>query len=93
MRNGLISYDQRKGWRGPLTSKTYNSNWNKDLKKFDLEKSIDWSLAIVKKIYKFSAEIETEDKIQGVIEYKDISWTKKEFENLLNPGDLSLIHI
>ena len=88
LRDGLISYDQRKGWRGPLTSKIYNSNWNKDLKKFNLEKSIDWSLAIVKKINKFSAEIETEDKIQGVIKYKDISWTKKEFKNLLQPGDI-----
>ena len=88
MRNGLISYDQRKGWRGPLTSKIYKSNWNKDLKKFNLEKSIDWSLAIVKKINKFSAEIETEDKIQGVIEYKDISWTKKEFKNLFQLGDI-----
>ncbi|MBD1143340.1 PBP1A family penicillin-binding protein [Pelagibacterales bacterium SAG-MED33] len=88
LREGLVSYDQRKGWRGPLTNKIYNSNWNKDLKKFNLEKSIGWSLAIVKKINKFSAEIETEDKIQGVIEYKDISWTKKEFKNLLQPGDI-----
>ena len=88
LRDGLISYDQRKGWRGPLTNKIYNSNWNKDLKKFNLEKSIGWSLAIVKKINKFSAEIETEDKIQGVIKYKDISWTKKEFKNLLQPGDI-----
>ncbi|MBD1170994.1 PBP1A family penicillin-binding protein, partial [Pelagibacterales bacterium SAG-MED02] len=88
LRNGLISYDQRKGWRGPLTNKIYKNNWNKDLKKFNLEKSIDWSLAIVKKINKFSAEIETEDKIQGVIEYKDISWTKKEFKNLFQLGDI-----
>ena len=88
MRAGLISYDQRKGWRGPLTRTIYNSKWNKDLEKFDLEKSIDWSLAIVKKINKFSAEIETEDKIQGVIEYKDISWTKKEFKNLFQLGDI-----
>ncbi len=88
LRDGLVSYDQRKGWRGPLTNKIYNSNWNKDLKKFNLEKSIGWSLAIVKKINKFSAEIETEDKIQGVIEYKNISWTKKEFKNLLQPGDI-----
>ncbi len=88
LRNGLISYDQRKGWRGALTSKIYNNNWNKDLKKFDLEKSIDWSLAIVKKVNKFSAEIETENKIQGVIEYKDISWTKKEFKNLFQQGDI-----
>ncbi|MBD1171386.1 PBP1A family penicillin-binding protein [Pelagibacterales bacterium SAG-MED04] len=88
LRDGLISYDQRKGWRGPLNTKIYNNNWNKDLKKFNLEKSIGWSLAIVKKINKFSAEIETEDKIQGVIKYKDISWTKKEFKNLLQPGDI-----
>ncbi|MDC3027803.1 PBP1A family penicillin-binding protein [Candidatus Pelagibacter sp.] len=88
LRKGLISYDQRKGWRGPLTNKIYNSNWNKDLKKFDLEKSINWSLAIVKNIKKFSAEIETEDKIEGIIEYKDISWTKKEFKNVLKPGDI-----
>ncbi len=88
LRAGLISYDQRKGWRGPLTRTIYNSKWNKDLEKFDLEKSIDWSLAIVKNINKFSAEIETEDKIEGVIEYKDISWTKKEFKNLLQPGDI-----
>ncbi len=88
LRNGLILYDQRKGWRGPLTNKIYNSNWNNDLKKFDLEKSIDWSLAIVKKINKFSAEIETDEKIRGVIEYKNISWTKKEFKNLLQVGDI-----
>ncbi len=88
LRNGLILYDQRKGWRGPLTNKIYNSKWNNDLKKFDLEKSIEWSLAIVKKINKFSVEIETDEKISGVIEYKDISWTKKEFKNLLQVGDI-----
>ena len=88
LRNGLISYDQRKGWRGPLTNKVYNSNWKKDLKEFNLEKSINWSLAIVKKINKFSAEIETENNIVGVIEYKDISWTKKQFKNLLQVGDI-----
>ncbi|MDC3120175.1 PBP1A family penicillin-binding protein [Candidatus Pelagibacter sp.] len=88
LRNGLILYDQRKGWRGPITNKIYNNNWNNDLKKFDLEKSIDWSLAIVKQINKFSAEIETDEKIIGVIEYKDISWTKKEFKNLLQVGDI-----
>ena len=53
LRNGLISYDKRKGWRGPLTNKHYNKNWNKDLKKFNLENSINWKLAIVKKLNKF----------------------------------------
>ncbi len=88
LRDGLIEYDKRKGWRGPLTNKIYNSKWKKDLEKYKLENSINWKLAIVKKINKFSAEIETEDNIEGVIEYQSISWTKKEFNKLLKPGDI-----
>ncbi len=88
LRDGLIAYDKRKGWRGPLTNKIYNSEWKKDLEKHKLENSINWKLAIVKKINKFSAEIETEDNIEGVIEYQSISWTKKEFNKLLKAGDI-----
>ena len=88
LRSGLISYDQRKGWRGALIKKPYNSNWHKDLDKYKLEKSINWKLAIVKKLNKFSAIVETIDKDDGVIEYKDISWTKKEFNQLLKIGDI-----
>ena len=81
LRNGLIAYDKRKGWRGPITKKKYSNNWNKNLDKFKLEKSINWKLAIIKKVKKFTTEIETEDKLNGIIEFKDISWTKKEFKN------------
>ncbi len=88
LRNGLIAYDKRKGWRGPLINKTFNSDWNKGLDKFKLENSINWKLAIVKKLNKFSADIETEDNLDGIIEYKSISWTKKEFKKLLNVGDI-----
>ncbi len=88
LREGLIEYDKRKGWRGPLLNKTYVDEWYKDLKDYDLEKSIGWNLAIVKKINQFSAVIETNEKIEGIIEYKDISWTKKEFNELLNVGDV-----
>ena len=88
LRDGLIKYDKRKGWRGVLTNKPYNSNWFNNLEKYKLEKSIDWKIAIVKSVKKFSAEIETENSDKGIIEYKDISWTKKEFEQLLKPGDI-----
>ena len=88
LRDGLIKYDKRKGWRGPLHNKTYNSEWYKGLEKFELENSISWKLAIVKKLNKFSAEIETQDKKKGIIEFKDISWTKKEFRELFKTGDI-----
>ncbi len=88
LRNGLIKYDKRKGWRGVLTNKTYNSSWYKGLEKYNLENSINWQIAIIKKVNQFSAEIELKDKLKGVINYKDITWTKKEFNELFKPGDV-----
>ncbi len=88
LRDGLISYDKRKGWRGAIANKKYSKNWSKDLDKLKLEKSINWNLAIVKKLNKFSVEIETDDKSLGIIEYQNISWTKKEFNQILKVGDI-----
>jgi len=88
LRTGLINYDKRKGWRGPLANKIYTKKWFNGLEKYDLENSINWKIAIIKKISKFSVEIETKDKIAGIIEYKDISWTKKEFDDLFKKGDI-----
>ena len=93
LRNGLEEYDKRKGWREPLTNKKYSKEWNKDLKKFKIEKSLDWKLAIVKKVNKFNLEIETENKINGIIKYKNISWTKKEFEELFKKGDIIYVKL
>jgi penicillin-binding protein 1A len=88
LREGLISYDKRKGWRGPLLSKKNTTNWNKDLDKFRLEKSINWELAIIKKVDKFLIEIETDNKSKGIIKYENISWIKKEFNEILKTGDV-----
>ena len=89
LRNGLISYDKRKGWRGPLINLNYDNDWFKKVdKKYFLEKSINWKIAIVKDVKKFEVTIETFDRLEGIIKYKDISWTKKELENLLKVGDL-----
>ena len=76
LRNGLISYDRRKGWRGPITNINYTTDWFKKINKKNLlENSIEWKIAIVKKVNQFSANIETENKDEGIIKYKDISWT------------------
>ena len=88
LREGLISYDKRKGWRGPLLRGKKLNNWKNKLDKFRLEKSINWNLAIVKKIDKFSIEIETEKKLRGTIKYANISWIKKEFNEILKIGDV-----
>jgi len=88
LREGLISYDKRKGWRGPLLREQKITSWKNKLDKFKLEKSINWNLAIVKKVDKFSIEIETENKLSGIIQYESISWIKKEFNEILKVGDV-----
>ena len=92
LRDGLIQYDKRKGWRGPLLNKKDTNNWNNDLKKYHLEKSIGWNLAIIKKKNKFFVEIETDQKIAGKIEYQDVSWTKKELDKLFKVGDIVYVN-
>ena len=88
LREGLEDYDKRKGWRGPILNKKNIIQWNKDLEKYKLEKSIGWNLAIIKKINKFSLEIETENKKQGIIKYKDMSWIKKDLDKTFKLGDI-----
>jgi penicillin-binding protein 1A len=88
LRKGLVNYDKRKGWRGPIINFKKKENWEKKTENLKLEKSINWDLAIVKKINKFSAAIETEKKLKGIIKYENILWTKKEFNELLEVGDV-----
>ena len=88
LRKGLIAYDKRKGWRGAITNLKYKKEWVKDLKIERLEKSIGWNLAIVKRIKKFSVSIENENGEEGIINYSDFSWTKKESDELFKLGDV-----
>ena len=88
LRDGLISYDKRKGWHGVLTNKNYTPTWFNEVEKYALENSIGWEIAIIKKINQFSTEIETQSKRKGIIQYKDITWTKKEFNEILKTGDI-----
>ena len=84
----MIDFDKKKGWRKPLLNKKYNSNWSKNLEDYELEDSIGWKLSIVKKVNRFSVKIETVDKIEGIIEFSSIDWTKKKFKDFLNVGDI-----
>ena len=41
-----------------------------------------------KRINQFDVEIEIENNLKGFIKYRDISWTKKDFNKLLKTGDI-----
>ena len=88
LREGLVNYDKRRGWRGPIQKNKNINSWTSGLEDIKLERSITCDLAIIKQIDKFITEIETEKNLKGIIKYKNISWTKKEFNELFNIGDV-----
>ena len=88
LRKGLEQYDRRRGWRGSLKNIKITNNWNKNLDKFKLEKSLGWEIAIIKKINKFEANIETENNIKGKIKFENLNWTRKNIDELFKVGDL-----
>jgi len=88
LRYGLLKYDKRKGWRGPLINKKIDKNWKQDLEKFNLEKTLNWNIAIVKRVDKFEAVIETTKEFIGTIQYENINWTRKNLNQLFKIGDV-----
>ena len=88
LRQGLESYDKRRGWRGALVNKKINNEWKKGLEKFNLEKSIGWEIAIVKRIDKFETVIETQANKIGIINNEDINWTRKNLNQIFKIGDI-----
>ena len=88
LRKGLERYDRRIGWRGAITNRKINSDWKKGLEKFNLESSIEWEIAIVKRIDKFEAVIETVNDKIGIIKYENINWTRKNLNQIFKIGDL-----
>ncbi len=87
LRKGLENFDRRKGWRGPLLN-TKNDKWRDNIKKYKLENTLGWKIAIVKRIDKFETVIETENYENGIINLDNVKWTRKNFNELFKVDDL-----
>tara|TARA_B100000686_G_scaffold273943_1_gene291775 strand:+ start:264 stop:2618 length:2355 start_codon:yes stop_codon:yes gene_type:complete len=88
LREGLEEYDRRHGWRGAITNLS-EKNWQKKIKDFIPDKSLNWKLAKVIDVSKLSLKIELENNEKGFIKFKNINWTrKKSFEDILKLNDI-----
>ena len=70
LRKGIEEYDRRHGWRGPITNKFKNKNWQKKIDQIKLDPTLNWKIA----------EIVSLDKSQ--IKFKLINTKEKEIQNL-----------
>ena len=88
LREGLEEYDRRHGWRGPIIN-LETKDWQNNIQKFIPDKSLNWKLARVIDVNKLTIKIETENKEEGFIDFKNIAWTRKEsFEDLVRLNDI-----
>lgn len=83
LRQGLINYDRRHGFRGPLSNVKFKADeWKKILKGY--EKPVNagaWDLAIVLRTSNESAGIGLADGNKAVINLGQLSWARKNLPN------------
>lgn len=78
LRKGLLEYDRRHGWRGATTSIKIDENYKKSLADAKLTSGAEesWKKAVVLKVTKDKAEIETADGANGEIPLPLLTWAR-----------------
>ena len=79
LRNGLVAYDRRHGYRGPFTSLKTMADWREQLRNIDVPSDIidEWDLAVVLSLDANKAELGFTDKPQGVLKMEKAKWARK----------------
>lgn len=90
LQNGLMAYDRRHGWRGPIKSIGTTDDWQDALKAEPGPVGMlrNWRLAMVLDSTGGDVKVGFSDGGKGLIENEDIKWAK---DHPLHPSDLVLV--
>jgi penicillin-binding protein 1A len=78
LRDGLVSYDQRHGWRGPVSHLPNMNSWPEQLAKVPAPEGAEsWRLAVVIDTDADSVKIGFADKTTTELAMADMKWTGK----------------
>ena len=96
LRKGIEDYDRRRGWRGPVTNKIKNKNWQNIISKYKLDPTLKWRLAEISSLEnnKIEFEIIDKNKKKGFLEFNNIKWTipkKKKIQDVHKIGDIIFV--
>ena len=77
LRQGLIAYDRRHGWRGPLTRLEVSAGWRQRLATYEPPPALgDWLPALVLSLSPEGAEIGFVDGRNGFIPFAELEWAR-----------------
>ena len=96
LRKGIEEYDRRRGWRGPITNKVKNKNWEKLISNLKLDPTLNWDIAEITSLSenKINFKLINKKNIYGKIFPKNYKWTirnKKSLEKVHEQGDLIFV--
>src|SRR5215469_2719150 len=82
LRAGLVRYDRRHGWRGPLSHIDINGNWKDTLKAVENQSGVEtWQVAIVLGFDGNTTQIGLANGVDGTIPWTELTWAHHEFKN------------
>ncbi|MCH7930900.1 MAG: penicillin-binding protein 1A [Proteobacteria bacterium] len=104
LRDGLIAYDRRHGWRGPLVRIALGIGWAERLAAVEAPPGAgDWRLAVVLGLDAAAAYIGLGDGSPGVVPVEQLTWARKwrkgqrigpkvkHPSDVVSPGDVVLV--
>ncbi len=104
LREGLIAYDRRHGWRGPIARRSIEGDWAARLAKVPAEPGVEeWRLAIVLALRADGAVVGFRDGAYGFVPFATMRWARrwragervgprpKGPEDVLNVGDVIVV--
>lgn len=103
MYDGLVEYDRRHGWRGPLDKIDISGDWQKALEPVKAPNDVPWLKAVVLKLDGNDAVIGIENGKQGTIPFAEMKWARPwqkgqtvggavgKASDVVNPGDVVMV--
>lgn len=79
LRNGLIDYDERHGYRGPIASFETMDDWKKQLSALQVPDGLiqQWELAVILDVSADQAKLGFPEKDAGTLKIQDAKWARK----------------
>ena len=94
LREGIESYDRRHGWRGVITNRFKDLNWEKKLENLKIDPTLNWKKAEVVKINENGIVFKTLEGLKGNVALQELRWTipsKKNIFEQYKTGDFIFV--
>ena len=98
LRRGIEQYTRRHGWKGPITNKLKNKNWEKIVEEIKLDPTLNWQIVEITNLYIDKLDFKSLNKddktFTGSIKLKDLRWSlskNKSIGDVHKVGDLIFV--